>query len=82
MESICAKCIHLHGEAKRQPWYHWLCTQWPIDVHTNYVSGESTPPYKACKFINDGACKMFEEGRNCLTKEKPDGNSNSDGEIR
>lgn len=64
-ETICKQCTHLHSEAKRDHWVRWLCSAFPIEVHTNYVTGESTEPYALCRSINkDGNCEMYERGHN------------------
>jgi len=65
--NVCAKCIYLHGEAKRSHWRQWLCTQVKIEPVMNPVTGENTEPYQLCWKLNDGACDLFEEGPNCMT---------------
>lgn len=73
MPSICARCVFLHGEAKRSFWKGWLCTKVKIEPVLNPVTGENTEPYQVCWKLNDGSCEMFEEGRNCLSKEEKNG---------
>lgn len=64
----CATCRWLHDHAKGQHWARWLCLL--VENHeVNPVTGE-LEPYKLCRFINYGACEMWEAGRNCLSERK------------
>lgn len=66
MSAICAKCVSLHGDAKRDSWYRWMCVRVPLETVLNPVTGSMTEPYQLCRKINDGSCEMYEEGPNCL----------------
>ena len=68
MTTICAKCIYLHGTAKTDQWWRWLCTVRPMPADLNVVTGLTVadPPYAFCKKVNDGNCIEFVEGPNVL----------------
>lgn len=44
-----------------------MCTARPVEVYTNYVTGNNTEPYALCRFVNkDGLCEDFSPGHNIL----------------
>src|SRR6266851_1549127 len=63
--TICAKCAWLHGNAKRDPHWRWMCAAAPVVV-INPVCGHFDPPFRFCRTINYGTCHMFKAGSNCL----------------
>lgn len=74
MTTICSQCANLHSDAKRDRWWHWLCTAYPIDPELNYVTGENREPYALCKNINrTGDCSDFIAGPNILNPRDANG---------
>jgi len=63
--TICARCIYLHADAKRDPHWRWMCTAAPLEM-VNPVCGKIDPPYHFCRTINHGSCWMYQEGPNVL----------------
>lgn len=68
MMPVCKKCAFLHGSAKSDPPYRWMCTARPLEATYNPVVGEdiADPPYAFCRFVNTNThpCEMFESGNN------------------
>jgi len=64
--NLCRDCAHLHGDARRDGWYRWLCTNYPVEPETNYVSGELTGPSRRCVNVRgrEDSCPDFLKGVN------------------
>lgn len=66
--TICAECKHLYVVNKGDPWWRWLCMRQPEPAKFNPVTGliVADPPWKACRYVNDGNCPGFDAGPNAL----------------
>lgn len=77
MENYCINCANLHSEAKRDPWWKWGCTEWPVEPVRNPVTGEMTMPYGLCRFKNkEGNCADYREGPNIIKPRSKDAETN------
>lgn len=66
--AVCASCVSLHGSAKSERWYRWLCTMHPAEPVYNPVTGtaQADPPFRFCRYVNDGTCADYVNGPNIL----------------
>lgn len=64
--TFCRDCRWLHGDAKRDPHWRWMCAGAP-NAQVNPVSGTIDPPYHFCRSVNRiGECSLYEAGANIL----------------
>lgn len=63
--TICATCIKLYIVNAKDHWTRWLCMAAP-NRQINIVTGTIDPPYRLCRFVNNGNCPMYVEGVNQL----------------
>ena len=69
--TICATCGNLHGDAKRDGFWRWLCMAAPRELEFSFVTGrQEGEPYRRCRDLNNGDCPAYRQGDNCLSPGK------------
>ena len=69
--TLCIRCAHLHGEARRDPYYRWMCVAAPRELEFSFVTGRPEGwSYRFCRDMNSGDCPRYKAGPNCMSDDK------------
>jgi hypothetical protein len=59
--TLCRDCDHVHTATRKEAFYRWRCSKFPVLTGFNPVDPDylPDPPYAKCTDINHGLCPVF-----------------------